>query len=266
MRSTINAWKKRIGAVAAAGFFAFGTAAAPSWADQDGAGLSAEPVRVESIGMEMQVPEGWVTLTQEMAEDDPVFTENHMDGASMIKNYQENGILIDSLNMENRVEFNVALSGKDENIIQLTQFSDEDVRIYAEGLTTPDTDNGLSFHDYEIYDHDQLRFIAGEAEIKSNGETMGTGQQYYTIVNGNRLCFQMVSFDGELSQEDRQMFRSMIDSVHFDSLQEAGALSIKEGTNPILEQFSAQYFLRNLIILLAAILIGYYGIGKIRKK
>ena len=92
------------------------------------------------------------------------------------------------------------------------------------------------------------------------------GRQYYTIVNGNRLCFQMVSFDGELSQEDRQMFRSMIDSVRFDSLQEAGALSIKEGTNPILEQFSAQYFLRNLIILLAAILIGYYGIGKIRKK
>ena len=263
--------KRRAVAFLTACLLAFGTAAMPVWADETAQEETAEalltgPVRIESIGMEMEVPAEWVTLTQEMAEDDPVFTENHMDGKTMIQNYKDHGILIDSIDMDNRVEFNVTLSGKDQNIVNLTQFSDADVQVYAEGLTNTENESGISFHDYEIYDHDQIRFIAGEAEISNGGEAVGFGEQYYTIVNGNRLCFQMISFGGELSQENKEMFRSMIDSVHFDSLQEAGDLSIREGGNPILEQLSARYLLRNIIIVLGGVLVIYYGIGFLKKK
>lgn len=260
--------KRKAVAFLTACFLAFGTSAMPVQADET---LEAEtllkgPVRIASIGMEMEVPAEWVTLTQEMAEDDPVFTENHMDGKTMIQNYKDHGILIDSIDMDNRVEFNVTLSGKDQNIVHLTQFSDEDITVYADGLTDTENESGISFHDYEIYDHDQVRFIAGEAEINNGGTTVGSGEQYYTIVNGNRLCFQMISFEGGLSQEDKDMFRSMIDTVHFDSLQEAGPLSIREGRNPILEQLSSKYLLRNIIIVLGAVLAVYYGIGFLKKK
>lgn len=279
-------WKRRAAAVLAAGILTVSASILPAWAEEtagteekavetaagleekiaEAGSLSAEAVRIESLGMEMKVPKGWVTITSEMTEDDPVFSENHMDGAAMIKNYKEHSILIDSINMDEKVEFNVTLSGKDDKIVHLTQFSDEDVKKFADELSLNGSGDAVSFSDYEIYDNSQARFIAGEAELNTGGNVAGKGSQYYTIVNGSRLCFQMFSFEGELSEENKGMFRTMIDSVHFDSLQEAGSLSMSRRKNPVLEQLSPKYLLRNVIIVLGAVLVVYYGAEAVRKK
>ncbi len=215
-----------------------------------------EKVRIDSVGMEMKVPAEWVTINAEMEDDDPVFEQNHMDGSAMLENYKEHGILLDSIHMGERVEFNVESFGKDKNIVHLTQFSEEGVQKYAEGLLAAEGGPGLK--DYQIYDGSQARFITGAADLKTGSQT-ADGVQYYTIVNGNRLCFQMFSFDGELSEENKNILKSVIDSVRFDSLQEAGSLAMSRKKNPVLAQLSPKYLLRNLIIVLGAVLLVYYG-------
>ncbi|MEY8336718.1 hypothetical protein AALB16_01630 [Lachnospiraceae bacterium 62-35] len=231
-------------------------------------GLLEEPVRLESIGMEMKVPEGWITMTSEMEADDKAFTENNMDGEMLLKAYKSHGILIDSINQEERVEFSLVFSGKDETIVHLTQFSEEGLGIYGEGLAASEEEgeNSGRLLSYEIYGHPQGKFITGETRVDGGGN-IGKGQQYYTIVNGNRLCFQMISFQGELSESNKELLKSMIDSIRFESLEEAEPLAVSKRQNVWLKQLGPEYFLRNTVILLGLILLCYYGIkGWKRKK
>lgn len=127
-RSRIQQFRTGLAAAITAVGLAVGlTAAAPAvtaWAEE--AELSETPVRIESLGMEIHVPKGWITISSEMAEDDSAFAENEMDGEKILKKYREHGILLDSINKDEKVEFNITLSGQDQEIVHLTQFSEAD--------------------------------------------------------------------------------------------------------------------------------------------
>lgn len=221
-----------------------------------------ETVKINKPGFQLQVPKAWATVTSDMEPDDPVFSQLGVDGKDMLSQLESQNVLLDSMNMDEKTEFNITCISSEEKITHLTQFSDEDVEKFAENLTKEEKGSPVKYDGYTLYDHPQAKFIVSKMEL---GEGNGYGQQYFTIVNHNSLRFQIMSFNGPLSKETEKQVKEIIDSVVFDSLEEAEPLEIGGRTNVFSKWFTPNNILL-AVIAAGVVILGADWIGKRKKK
>ena len=199
--------------------------------EQAPGGDGKQTVRLESMDMSLELPEGWTAFTSELTAEDPLFRTYGLEGKERLSQWKEQGVLIDALNFD--MEFTVVNAGEG-HVTHLSQYTDEQLQEIMEAVTEEGLAEQLKnlkeektsysqvdkvavdYHD--ILRKEQASYLLGDSRFERQGQTL-YGLQYYTIVNGRILTFNFYSLDGaELKPEQKTAAGEIMDTVGFGHL------------------------------------------------
>lgn len=73
---------------------------------------------------------------------------------------------------------------------------------------------GLTYTGYTLYKHKQAKFYVFDFTLNSQ-DGLVYGRQYMTVINGKMYNITLHSYSGQLTQQSRDMQKSVVDNTTF---------------------------------------------------
>lgn len=174
--------------------------------------LAADSATYElsELSMTITPPEGWIVLTQDVDEDDPILDLFAMSGKELSDYYKENGIYLYMIRTDPVVEIAVRMKDFDDSreIYDLNSISDEEL-LPGLGSMISEKVKGMT-----LYKHKQAKFYVYDVAELNNG-IMIYGKLYFTIINGKMISITLHSHGSEISDELDKTAQRTVDSIVF---------------------------------------------------
>ncbi len=224
-------------------------------------------VSVEEFGFTVTMPEDCHILTrdrEQTAEAWGAFGEERQ--ARVMQNFLNNDVYVNAVAKD--LSYEIILSvrqGEDYNrVFDLGILSDEQIASgYAESFRTVAKQIGIDPDEITVYSNGNLKYVRAEG-VLSNGEQQIGVIYYTTIVNGISLQCNFKSVSGTVSEEQRKMMQSVVDSIHFKEIMTKPGPAPAGGEHPA-PGLTAKIILAAAGGITAAIGIPAMIIGGIRK-
>ena len=178
---------------------------------------AADTVRLEELGLTIEVPSGYYVITRNMAEDDPALSVFDMDSESVTKLLEKNDVYLDLMNEDDAFELTVSMTKNEERT--MNQFTDDALDSMADTLADQFDSSGLTVHSVQHFIQDSTVFF----QIFVSGEQDGDPLQllrYYTVHNYQTVVMDLLYWGSSLPENYERLAKSMIASIRFDQVDE----------------------------------------------
>lgn len=174
---------------------------------------------METLDLEITVPDGWYILTRDTDPDDPVFEAIGSDFSTMANFFEENGIYLNIVSPDFATEIAMTISENEysQEVFSYSDFSDQEFESLVQEMKLEAFSSGdfLSGpYNFDIYQTEQLNFITYDM-VQSNTLGSPSTKHYITIYNGKAYGFNFFCYDGDCSDEDQAIANEVIDSLRF---------------------------------------------------
>lgn len=190
-------------------------------------------VRLDELGLNIDVPSNRLIYTRNMNPDDPALTEKGIDPAQLQQLLEERNIYLDLLNDDPAYEFLVTMM---PNVVEnMTVFDEETLESFKEPLTQEYENNGMAVSSIDYFANDQTVFFRTEGDINGVKALI-----YYTICNYQAISFVQRYAGDVMPEEYKTEIQAMVDSVRFDFIDVSSAEDISEAETEDVPDASAK--------------------------
>ena len=217
----------------------------------------------DEIGMSLSLPEEWYVFTEDNLNDNPNYAFINSDKDTMKKHFANNSLAFDCLEPGGKTELSCIInhSFKSNKIVNMKNMSINDLNSQGKALIKYDyieEEKNLIYSSYEILDND-LRFLVLNGTLLDHNDLtteLAEFIQYTTIVNGENITFQYYSYGDEISLNEKEVSKEIINSIKFDTTSN----QIKYSTDLILKALGI------ILFLILAILSVLWHIRRYKRK
>ncbi len=174
---------------------------------------AAGTVRLEELGMRVDIPEGYTVVTRNMAPDDPGLAIFDMDSEAVTKLLEDGGIYLDLMNEDPDFEFSV--TSVPNEVKSMARFDDETLESMEDQLREQ-----YASADVQVKEVDHL--FNGQAvffKLLISG-TQGDEQvqllRYYTVQNYHAINLTLQYWGEEIPEKYQTLAQDILYSVQFD--------------------------------------------------
>lgn len=169
---------------------------------------------LDQLGMSIDIPNDYDVFTRDTPADDPAyawygFTKKDLDSLLEQQNAYLNALLPD-------ISQEIVVIMVDSPLQNLSPMSNAAISFFASELDNTYEDLGYTFLKYEIYQHEQIKFLKIYVFQENNG-LPDYGLQYYTACNGQGISITLHSYTGEITQADEDALQKIVDSAVFQN-------------------------------------------------
>ncbi|MEG0978864.1 MAG: hypothetical protein RR911_02430 [Oscillospiraceae bacterium] len=215
---------------------------------------------IDEMDITIDIPEEYATLTRNVEDLDPSIElfgfKNASEVEKMLKSYDAYlntspktggfGVLVTMTSNENSKDF-----------FDLNYLSKRELKKLAEKAMKNNSGN-VKYSNYEIYKHDQAKFIVFKSVLKDEKATSYV-TQYYTVYNGQTININLYSYNEPASKEAITAQKNIVNSIKFTkSLKKPFSLLSPTGYTQI-----------DTAIIIAVILVAFgtiYFVSKYKKQ
>ena len=164
---------------------------------------------IDDMGLSISVPSTFDVFTRDISNDDPLLAKYNFDAM-----YLKNFLMLSDIYLN-------AVDGPDEIVIakqenigydDFNHCGESTLKYFCILLEDSMNQLGITITEQDIYYHPQMSFIRYCAY---NPAMSAHSLQYLTVKNNNQMCFSLTSNDGEITEIDKKMMQSVIDSIVF---------------------------------------------------
>lgn len=186
----------------------------------------AEPntYTIPALNLNISIPDEYDVFTLDMPSDDPLFSSYGMTKADVDARFSADSIYFNAVSTVRNEEIVVTMT--DSPLMTLNGLGDTTLLVLASALMDEYANYGITVTDYDIYHHAQLTFIR---ICFHDAEESVYGLQFYTVSNSQAMNFTLRSYEGSITNSQKDAMCAIIDSIHLNYNVEIGT---KAETNP----------------------------------
>lgn len=167
---------------------------------------------LDELGLEVTIPSDYYVITRDTPKSDPVFSTLGVTREAVISQFEASSIYLNAVSRLSNEEIVVTMTTSP--LDNFSTFSDASLETIASLLPSQFADYGIDISKYEIYQHDQAKFI--KVYFTDSALTVH-GLQFYTVYDGMAINFTMRSYTGSLSADQEKTIQKVVDSIIFAS-------------------------------------------------
>lgn len=174
--------------------------------------VSGVTYRLPDLELEVTIPSGYDVVTRDTSASSPIFDRFPISAEDFLQSIKVNHIYLNAIPCDS-VDEEIVVTMLEVNNIDLSSYSDNALLAISERMVDEFAAYGFSTTKYEVYYHQQTKFI--KLYFNDINATVH-GVQYYTIYNGKGINFTLRSYNGRVSAKQEDVIQSVVDSVRFD--------------------------------------------------
>lgn len=190
-----------------------------------GLGTARAAVRyeLEEVGISIELPEDYSTITRDTPADDPAYDVFGLDKESADELFEQNNSYLDAMSPRYEREISVTMIPT-QGLKDFSWLDETFLETYEDMLRAQTETAGGTYVGSEVYRNQQATFIKLYTN-RTVDEFDLYGMVYYTIYDGRTINVNFFSYAGELTQEDETLLQEIVDSVNFTTVQGQEELS-----------------------------------------
>lgn len=169
---------------------------------------------INELGMSMNIPSDLYVFTRDIASDDPNPSHFDLTREEFINYFNINNIYLNAVSEEVTYEIVIYMvKNTDQNVSDFTEYSDTELQVLLEDLSSTYEMNGVTYDNSVIYTgNPQVKFIKSSFQ-KANGDKPAYGLQYFTVYDGKEINITLDSYDKTVTPDREAMISKVIDSI-----------------------------------------------------
>lgn len=201
--------KKRIIQISITLIFLFSFLALPVYA-------ASSTYNIPELDLKISIPAEYDVFTLDMSSNDPLFSDYGTTKADLDAQFAASSIYLNAVSTTRNEEIVVTMT--DSPLANLNGMGDTTLMTLASALVDEYANYGITVTDYDVYHHDQLTFI--QIYFHDTGKTV-YGLQFYTVSNEQAMNFTLRSYEGSISNSQKNTICSIVDSIRLNYKVEA---------------------------------------------
>lgn len=194
---------------------------------------------IAELDMSISVPSDYMTFTRDISDDDPNL-KMFLSKSALLSQMEESDLYLLSISADTLDELAVTMIENEESA-ELFNFNN-----LTTGMLEKSAEKSLSevegAEDYEIAEHEQVKFIKLNSVENVDEETTVNTISYTTVVNGKYVVISYSSYNGTITENEEAIIDSAAQSIHFGQILAGGSANYTQLT-------------KNMIILGAVVLV-----------
>lgn len=174
---------------------------------------SSKTYILDDLGMSIDIPSEYVVFTRNISDNDPNLSIYGLNKDDISELMESGNIFLNA--WDDVVNFEIIVTMIDSPISDFNLMSDTMLNTLASSFKTEYANSGVTVEKYEIYQHDQAKFIKIYIN-QPNGTDKAYGLQYYTVYDNKAINVTMHSYSGKIDSEKESILKSIVSTVHFD--------------------------------------------------
>ena len=173
---------------------------------------SADTYTVDELDMTVSIPSRYDVLKPNMDAMDPIFHKYDFDYNDINDLLIENNIYLNGITEDGSEE--IIITCIENGNLDFSQLSEAIMEVLIDPMVKEYKKMGLIVTKYEMFRLPQLNYVK---IYFHNIENTVSAVQYYTMYDGNALNITLRSYSGELSSEQEDVARNIVESVRLSS-------------------------------------------------
>ncbi len=228
-----------------------------------------ETVYVPEAKMNINLPSGWILITQNMDSNDPMFTELGMDYPAIQQYMIQNKTFLNAIDVENGCEILINVVETEDSIKaidyrlmpestekQLLGSKDAVKNKLNETLPETVTLNNAGFT--EVATTDQGKFFYLDRSINVSDELVSNTYGAITIADKKTIGINLFVYNQDISEEQKAQVQEIVKSIKFDqSVHDAYEIAKKESPQSIFNNMKIFIYIGIIVLVLIGIFCSY---------
>lgn len=173
---------------------------------------SSKSYQLDDLGMSIDIPSGYVTFTRNISDNDPNLATYGLNKKDLSDLMKSGNIYLNAWDKD--VTFEIVVTMIDSTITDFNLMSDTMLNTLASSFKSEYANSGVTVEKYEVYQHDQAKFIKIYIN-QPNGSDKAYGLQYYTVYDNKAINVTMQSYSGKIDSNKEAILQSIVSTVHF---------------------------------------------------
>lgn len=166
---------------------------------------------IPELDLTISIPAEYDVFTTNMSSNDPLFHDYGTTKADIDAQFATSSIYLNAISTVRNEEIVVTMT--DSPLTNFNNMGDTALMSLASALVDEYDNCGITVTDYDIYHHDQLTFIQ---IFFHNTEKTVYGLQFYTVSNEQAMNFTLRSYEGNISDIQKNIICTIVDSIQLD--------------------------------------------------
>ncbi|MDD6488506.1 MAG: hypothetical protein PUG48_01655 [Clostridia bacterium] len=189
--------------------------------------LTYTEYKLSDIGMNIKLPDSMYILTRDMKDDDPSLKACGLKKDEVMKNFKDSDTYIKAIEKNFSYDITVTMvkNSDTETVDNLTSLSNEEIQSVIDNLLNQNLYKGCSKSKFN-----NTQFLTLDLQYDSSN-TKIYGIQEYTVIKGTKVVVTFQSYDGEISDSEKSLLNTIMNSVTFDGIDSAEKVSSAASTS-----------------------------------
>lgn len=168
---------------------------------------------LKELGMSIDIPSDYAVLTRDNLDDYPNLSDYGFDKKTLSEMMESSNTYLHAWDKD--ISFEIYISMTDSPIDDLNLMSDTMLNTFASSFKAEYAKSGATFEKYEIYKHNQTKFVKIYFD-QPNGTSKDYALQYYTVYDKKAINITMQSYSGVIDSKKESILESIVNTAHFD--------------------------------------------------
>ena len=174
---------------------------------------AAGAVRLDELGMRLEIPDGYTVITRNMAPDDPALAIFDMDSDQVTALLEDGDIYLDLMDENPDFEYSITMTSNE--VKSMSQFSDDVLDDMEDTLREQYESADVTVKEVEHLFNGQAVFFRVLVSGEQNGEQVQL-LRYYTVHNYQAIYMTLQYWGAEIPEKYQQLAQDILYSVQFD--------------------------------------------------
>ena len=175
---------------------------------------SSNTYSIDELDMSIDIPSEYVVFTRNISDDDPNLSVYGISKNALLEMMESKNIYLNA--WDNTVGFEIIVTMIQSSLSNFKDLSDSTLNFLASSISPSYADLGIALEKYEIFRHDQTKFIKLYIS-QPNGTGTAYGLQYYTVYNNMAINVTIQSYTGRIDSEKESILKSIVNTVYFNN-------------------------------------------------
>ena len=164
---------------------------------------------IPELDLTISIPEEYDVFTLDMSSNDPLFWDYGTSKADIDAQFAAGNIYLNAVSTVRNEEIVVTMTD-DSLWTNFNGMGDTFLMVWASALANEYANYGFTVTDYDVYLHDQLTFLQ---IYFHDAEKTVYGLQFHTVSNEQAMNFTLRSYEGSISDSQRNTICAIVDSI-----------------------------------------------------
>lgn len=185
---------------------------------------SSKTYKLDDLGMSIDIPNEYIAFTRSISDNDPNLSKYGLNKGDLTDLMVSRNIYLNA--WDDAVNFEIIVTMVESSISDFNLMSDTMLNTLASSFKTEYANSGITLEKYEIFQHNQAKFIKIYIN-QPNGTDKTYGLQYYTVYDNKAINLTIQSYSGKIDFEKETILKSIVSTVHFDKAPMLPEISVK---------------------------------------